>query len=243
MNVDRHGRSGRQPPHALEDRVRSGDIAKRKETRQRARVDGWGLAERRQDGLGLRPEEHLVAAPHHVERLLADTVARQDEPLTRSIPDGHGKHSAHAAEGLHALARVQMRDDLRVAGGRASPARARQLIAQFDVVVDLAVLRDGDGPVVDRDRLVPARHVDDAQARRADRHDAVHEVAEVVRPAMADRLHHRRQSRLLSGSAAQRDEACNAAHDWESADGRPPLMRASSSRTNPVRARPRDHEN
>ena len=45
-----------------------------------------------------------------------------------------------------------------------------ELALQLHVVVDLAVLRDGNPAVVDRERLMAAGNVDDAQTRRAKRH-------------------------------------------------------------------------
>ena len=69
-------------------------------------------------------------------------------------------------------------------------AGALELVAQLDVVVDLAVLRDGDRAAVDRDRLMTAGDVDDAQSRRAERRRPVDEHAAVVGPAMAQRRDH-----------------------------------------------------
>ena len=56
--------------------------------------------------------------------------------------------------------------------------------------VDFAVLGDGHGATVDRDRLMTAGDVDDAQARRADRHGAIDEQAAVVGASVAEGRHH-----------------------------------------------------
>ena len=112
-----------------------------------------------------------------------------------------------------------MRDHFGVAGRRQSPSRPQQLIPELDVVVDLAVLHHGDGAAVDRDRLMTAGDVDDAQARRAQRGGTVGEHAAIVGAAMAQRRHHAREPIRIGPVTGQRDEACDAAHvEEQSAD-------------------------
>jgi len=77
-----------------------------------------------------------------------------------------------------------VRDDLGIAGGGKLPAAAPQLVAQFDVVVNLAILHDGNRAVVHGDRLVSSGDVDDAEPRRSQRGRRVAERPAVIRAAM-----------------------------------------------------------
>ena len=66
---------------------------------------------------------------------------------------------------------VEMDDHLGVGMVGGEPvAGALSSLAQFDVVVDLAVEDDRDGPVLVEHRLLAGGHVDDGQPAHAERH-------------------------------------------------------------------------
>ena len=112
--------------HALENRVAAGDVAERQEIEQRRRMNRRRLIERGEDRLGLGAEQKLVAMPAVIQRLLADTIAREDQALLGGVPDRDGEHAAHALERADPFRRVKMRDHFRVAGrGGVSAARLR----------------------------------------------------------------------------------------------------------------------
>ena len=113
----------------------------------------------------------------------------------------------------------------------ARPARC-ELVAQLDVVVDLAVLRDGDRAAVDRDRLMAAGDVDDAQARRAERRRSVDEQAAVVRAAVAQRRDHRATSRGPDRRPPFSETKPAIPHMGRRDSMRPPRRPPSSSATN-----------
>src|SRR4029079_12029849 len=102
---------------------------------------------------------------------------------------------------------------------------SRELLAQFHVVVDLAVLRHGDAAGVYRDRLMAAGEIDDAQTRGADRRRILREVPLIIRPAVIQRPHHADQPPGVCRMTGQRDEASDAAHD----DGAREIPAASAS--------------
>ena len=105
-----------------------------------------------------------------------------------------------------------MRDHFSVGRGRETASPALQLVAKLDVVVDLTVLHDGDGAALNRDRLVAAGHVDDAEARGAERRRTVDEQAMIVGTAVAQRAHHPRQPFGIGPLTVQREESSDAAH-------------------------------
>jgi hypothetical protein len=82
------------------------------------------------------------------------------------------------------------------------------------MVVGLAVEDDPARLVLVRERLVAAGAIDDRQAPEAQRAARVVELADVVRPAMADRFGHGRQRRVDRGiqRSSERDGAADSAH-------------------------------
>ena len=127
--------------------------------------------------------------------------------------------------------RVEMRDDLRVTGGREHTAGALQLIAKLDVVVDFAILRDGDA-AVDRDRLMSAGHIDDAQSGGAEPDGAVEERAVIVRAAVPQCRDHPRDPLRIRSATPQRDDARDSTHGAEGVEK--PRTSASSAATKPA---------
>ena len=81
-----------------------------------------------------------------------------------------------------------------------------ELVPQLAVVVELAVLDDGDAAVLVRDRLVAGREVDDREPTRCEPHAVVEEGAVRVGPAVDERPAHRRELIGIDG-AAGRDSA------------------------------------
>ena len=155
--------------------------------------------------------------------------AFQHQTLAWRIPDRDRKHPAQAAEAGDALDGVKMRDDFGVAVGPGPPARARELLAQLDVVVDLAVLRDGDRAFVYRDRLMTAGHVDDTQPRRPERRRPLDEVALIIGPTVLQRPHHAGEPLGIRRTPGQREETSDAAHDGDVTEI--PATSANSSTT------------
>ena len=89
-------------------------------------------------------------------------------------------------------------------------------------------------PVIDRDGLMTAGDIDDAEPRRAEPCRAQHRTATIVGTAMVQRRDHRREHVSRRVGAGQREEAGNAAHEGTFSFREGPARRASSSRTKPA---------
>ena len=201
--VDDHGGPWLQAMHAFEDRLLPRHVSEGEEVEQRSGVDRRGGLEHREDRLDLGTKQPLTVALVVIQGLLADPISSEHQSLARGVPDRHREHAAHPLEAGDAFGGIQVADHLGVARRRGVPSGPSQFLAQLDVVVDLPVLRHRDRATVDRDRLVPTGHVDDAEARRADRGNAVGEQAMVIRSAMAQDSHHRRQAALFGRLTGQ----------------------------------------
>src|SRR5262249_52694892 len=135
------------------------------------------------------------------------------------------EHAAHPLERAEAVLGVELRDHFRVARRVERTPRGMQFVAQLDVVVDLAVLHDGDA-AVDGDRLMTTGDVDDAETRRRQRRRTIDGEPGVVGPAMPERGDHPREPRRVSRPPGQRDETSDSTHR-----GAIPVTSASSSTT------------
>ena len=210
-----HGaRAGRQLLDAGEHRQRRGHVAGAEVQIERLVVqlarDG-GVAEQRLD---LGSEEEPIAAEVVVDRLLAEPVAREEQALPARVPDGEGEHPAQALGERVAPLLVTVDQDFGVAAGAEDVAPGDQLLAQPEVVVDLAVEGDGDGAVLVLHRLrAGLREVDDRQPPVPQRRRTFDEVAGPVRTPVRNGVGHLTQQRLVSWTfPVAIHEAADAAH-------------------------------
>ena len=131
--------AGLELPHALEQRLAGEAELEREVVLQAVRV-GRDPRQERQQRLHLRGEVQHVVDVRVVERLDAETVAREEQLAAALVPDSVGEHAAQPVEELDAPSPVGGEDDLGVAvGGEALPA---ELGAQLEIVVGLAVVGD-----------------------------------------------------------------------------------------------------
>ena len=132
---------GLELPDVPEDRQRSGNRIKGEEGLERVEVD---LATRERPQLG--GECELAVCLPVVERLDPVAVAGKHEPSALGVPDRNREHPAQPVCEALAVLFVEMDEHLGVAARREPVPRALEVVAQLAVVVDLAVLDDGDPP-------------------------------------------------------------------------------------------------
>src|SRR5262249_4647806 len=121
-----------------------------------------------------------------------------------------GEHAIELVQEIEAAVFVQMNDDFGVAMVGGKPVSgALELLAQLDVVVDLAVEDDRNGAVFVEDRLLTGGHVDDRQTAHPQRYVRRLPVAGGVRPAVAQAFGHRGEH----GAIVRSGESSYAAHD------------------------------
>ena len=145
-----------------------------------------------QEGLGLGGERQAIAIEPVVQRLLAESIPGDEQPLSRRVPQGEREHPVEAFHARRTPLPVGGEDDLGVALAAEGVAPGRQLGLQLAVVVDLAVVGDGERAVGGAHRLRAAgAEVDDRQSAMAEAHRAVAVHAVAVRAAMGDEVAHR----------------------------------------------------
>jgi hypothetical protein len=127
-----------------------------------------------------------------------------------------------------------MQDDLGVKSGREAMALAQQLVAQFAIVVDLAVADDRPGVILVGDRLMAAIEIDDRQAALPEDRALADIAALVVGAAMPGGV--QGATDRVAAVLTSADQAGNSTHCSESplrvatisalATGRQPCPRA-----------------
>ena len=149
-----------------------------------------------------------------VERTHAKRVSRQHQLRTCIVPERDGPLPVEATEGVIAPLLEGVDDHLGVAAGSEDVAQAFKLVAQLDVVEDLAVEDDPQRAVLIRERLLAAGEVDDREPRMTEPGTTIAIDPELVRTAVLQRCRH--PSELIELGrwqvVAERDDASDAAH-------------------------------
>ena len=197
---------GRELADLAVDRQRCRNHVEREERLQGVEVDltAWERVE-------LGCERKLARAVAVVERLDPERVAGEHDRPRAGVVDGDREHAAQALPQPRAPLLVPVHEHLGVAPRGEPVARALELAAQLQVVVDLAVLHDDDGAVLVGDRLVAAGQVDDRKPPCGEPDAALDMRALGVRPAVLERRRHAREPLRVHGSARGGDSA-DAAH-------------------------------
>ena len=123
---------GRDAANAGEERVRRRHVAERQVGRDRARIELARDRRMREHGLDLAGEhEHPVRSVPVVQRLLAQAIASEHEPLAARVVDREGEHAVQPPRERDRVELLgEMGDDLGVALRAQLVAGAQQLLAQ-----------------------------------------------------------------------------------------------------------------
>src|SRR5690348_102915 len=179
------------------------------------------------------------------QRLDAHRVAGERQPLLELVPDGDGEHAFEPAPRAIAPAQPGGEDGLGVAMVGLEAVSSLELAAKVGMIDDLPVEDDRVAAVGAEDRLMPAFHIDDAEAAHAEAEIAINEIAGIVGSAMDQPVALARDDALLDRPAAPPVPACNSAHAWSyvglraggaSGRGMSQAGRATKSRTGRVEA-------
>ncbi len=207
--------AGQQLLDALDQSVRSGDVVEREEVGEAVEIQAARDLGVEENGLQLGAEVEVAAAVEEVEGLDAHAVAGEDEALSLGVPEGDGEHAAETREDFDVPLEEAAEDDLGVAERVEAMAAGFEFGAEFGMVVDLAVIDDGDllaGFGVDGvDGLVAVVEVDDFQAGIGEGDVRGLEGAEVIGSAMVEGCDDLADAPRFYG-VIQRGKASDAAH-------------------------------
>ena len=115
-----------------------GDTSREKIARAR-QVHSSGQAGESEQLFDLGSQRYACVVGDEIERLDAEAVARGEQALLHIVPDDEGEHPAETRERLLPPDLVSPQEDFTVRLGAEYFAALRQLLAEFQVVVQFAV--------------------------------------------------------------------------------------------------------
>ena len=152
--------SGQELENTVGECVGSGNVVEAEIGVEGVEVDAapdLGVAE---DRLHLRAEVDVPSAARVVEGFDSHAVAGENESLTGFAPDSEGEHSAQFFDAGRVPLDEGVKNDFGVAGGGELVTETEELVAEFDVVVDLPVENQGELMVAGTHRLRSSGFVD-----------------------------------------------------------------------------------
>ena len=198
--------------HAVDDALRRRRRHEREQMAERLPVDRAIDLGQRENRLQLGRERDAAVDLRVVERLDAQAIAGQQQPLVPHVPDREREHAAQMVDAPRAVVLVEVDDRFGVAVGAERVAGAHELLVQLLVVVNLAVEHDADRAVLVEDRLLAAFEVDDAEPAHAERDAVVDVDALFVGTAVHHHAAHRADLVLDDGLIVPADDSGYAAH-------------------------------
>ena len=163
-------------------------------------------------GAEFRTEDQLTINLRVKQWLLADPIAREKQFLRALVPNRKRKHAAQVIRTIGAILIVGVNDRFGVAVGVERVAEFLQFLAQFAVVVDLAVENDPGGAILVVNGLLPALQIDDREASHAQPDGIVEVEAVVVWSPMTNGGAHPRHEGLVNSQTIVSNYANNSTH-------------------------------
>ena len=143
VRADARPRAGRKLPHPLDGALLIGHPVIEHRRHHGARLDPQLGSHRGHERLQLRGEDQALAARQVVKRLDAERVTGQDEIACRLVGQREREHAAEPAQGLGSPGPPGLEHDLGVGFGGEPHAASLQVGPQLLVVVELAVVDEG----------------------------------------------------------------------------------------------------
>src|SRR5271168_1569256 len=114
-----------------------------------------------ENALQFRRKEEVVAAFSDIERLDADAVAGEHQPLPGIAPDGSREHAAQPLEASGVPLEKCLQDGFGIAVSLKTVAEQLKLAADLKVVVNFTIEDDDRVAIFGKNRLIAACQIDD----------------------------------------------------------------------------------
>ena len=124
---------------------------------------GFDFRQKRQQCLCFRSKNKSISHQRIIKGLDAEAVARAEKTVAPVIPDGKGEHAAQPTKAVGAITVVRRQNHLGVRVGMEFPIGG-QLGAKLEIIVDLAIIRDGSRAGRHHRLLRRITQIDDRQA-------------------------------------------------------------------------------
>ena len=146
------------------------------------------------------------------QRFLSHAIARQEKRFRAFIPNRKSKHPPQVLWTISSPLVVGVNDSFSVTVGIELVAELFELLAQFAIVVDLAVENNPRRAVLIMNRLLSVCEIDDREPPHRQSHPIAEIETVIVRTTMTNGLIHAREQLAVDRSAVFVNYACNATH-------------------------------
>ena len=150
---DVDGMGGRQTRHTVEGGGADCGMPERQVVADRLRVDPAGKPGEGAERFRLRSEDEGAIGAGVNQRLLAETVAGEEQAILLRVPDGEGEHATQPPGQVCTPLAISVQQDFAVAARAEDVALSFETAAEFGEVVDLTVVGDGEATVRTDHRL------------------------------------------------------------------------------------------
>ncbi len=207
--LDGEGVTGGELVHAMKNTARLRDVAVGEEFLDRLGIDAPPKPRMSEERLELGSEEDLaVLELRVVERFDPEPVPREKALAAVPVPERVGEHPIEALDrGLSPLL-PGVDHHLGVAMGAKHVAPRAQLVDQAPIVVDFAVVDEGDGTVLVIERLASTGDVDDRQPPVCESDSRLDVKPLAVRSTVPDRVPHGDEKSLVDQDLAPAGRRC-----------------------------------
>ena len=181
----------RQFADAFQHRTAIGDITPGQIVFDCQRIGLAAQQRMRGQGFELGAENQAAVAERcHEQRLHAQPVTRQEQRALAEIVDRKGKHAIEPRQAIRAPFLPSGKDNLAITVGVKLRTRRAQFLAQFAVIIDLAVEHQHCPAIGRGHRLRRSGDIDDRQAPVAEANARRGPHAKAVRPAVSYGIAH-----------------------------------------------------
>ncbi len=208
--------AGGQFQDAAKHRERIGHPQEREILLQSLRVDFSPHFGQQEDRLDFGGEGEAICIVQIVQRLDAEMVAGQEQVAAALVPDGKREHAVEPPHALGTKPVIELEDDLGIAVRGECIAVGLELFLQLGLVVDLAVVDDGDQAVGGaHGHVAGGRQIENGKPARAEEDAGAVGLrampgAAIVGAAMCLRVDHAVEERRVTPIHC----ADNATHSW-----------------------------
>ena len=140
----------------------------------------------REQNFWFRSKQQRSIEDAPVKRLLAKSIARDEQATFPIIPKREREHAIEMLDHITAIFFVKMRQDFRVRFAAKGVAASFQIRSQFAVVIDLAVENYRDAVIFIECRLLARQQIDDRQTPHSQRDAIIDQITFRIGPAMGE---------------------------------------------------------
>ena len=147
-------------------------------------------------------EDEETVGNREVERVDAELISREEEFATLRVVNDEGKLAVETIQKRFAFILVEVQQHFDVAVGAKDVTASDKLLAQLEIVVDLAIAHQHNRIVFIEDGLIAAGKIDNAETAETECDVVIDKVSVGIGATMKERIGHTSQHMFIDASLA-----------------------------------------